>query len=95
MSYFNVYNCGQAETLIDLLRQPRSGNAAATAVARASGVSVWTVPTCSSFVCFFVFVSYQSNKAQIMDEIEKKFTQKKKKEKSKIVNALCILAKAL
>lgn len=30
----------KAETLIDLLRQPRSGNAAATAVARASGVSV-------------------------------------------------------
>ncbi|XP_009603721.1 uncharacterized protein LOC107795874 [Nicotiana tabacum] len=30
----------KAETLIDLLRQPRSGNAAATAVARTSGVSV-------------------------------------------------------
>jgi len=40
MSVFVCCNWGQAEKLIDLLRQPRSGNGAATAVARTSGVPV-------------------------------------------------------
>jgi hypothetical protein len=42
--WFLIFLCvtlwGQAETLIEFLRQPRSGNAAAAATARTSEVSV-------------------------------------------------------